>query len=70
MSTKHVHYLPGILNHCHDLQLFYARVERFQQVGRLPVISRCLLKEVPALLPLLLPRLLEGGAWWCTCLLM
>jgi hypothetical protein len=60
MSTKHVHYLPGILNHCHDLQLFYARVERFQKAGRLPFINRRLLKEVPALRLLLL----EGVAWW------
>ncbi len=59
MSTKHVHYLPGILNHCHDLQLFYARADRFQQAGRLPFIDRRLLKQVPALL-----LLLEGDAWW------
>lgn len=45
MSTTHVHYLPGILNHCHDLQLFYARADRFQQAGHLPFINRRLLKE-------------------------
>ena len=63
MSTKHVHYLPGILNHCHDLQLFYARAERFQQAGRLPFIDRRLLKEVPVLFFFFF-------WWWCTCLLM
>jgi hypothetical protein len=47
MSTKFIHYLPSILNHCHDLQVFYGKLARFQTSTHLPTIAdRRLLKEV------------------------
>jgi hypothetical protein len=46
MSTKHIHYLPNILNHIHDLQAFYHGLHQLRLSVDVTISDRRLLKEV------------------------